>query len=308
MTSSGPFAFSEAFDLMFHTLNNTPNLRAIPIIGVTLEDKDLLSIPWPRWYTDAVMDIIGRRGVRGAPFPDTIYSQDAVAITAHVAVIPITNVLGRHRNRQKLDDWCTSLRNSEIQKPGNRWPCGRMKSTCLSVVFGWTPFNSHWIAVQITKGGTITVWDSLQSALMKRYAQMILPAYARLIALNPANQWEESAFDDCQVQYAVTPQQNNSEDCGPAAATAIYHLLRMEPNEQVFDGRCLRFTYLVMVYNAVYGTCPFMFPNDTEPYAIPDQDSFIDPKLQQLLQRPPPAPPHPLLDTLHSHVSSRIML
>jgi Ulp1 family protease len=94
-----------------------------------------------------------------------------------------------------------------------------MKSACLSVVFSWTPFNSHWIAVQIIKGGTITIWDSLEGDPMRQYAQLVLPAYARLIALNPANQWDEAAFDGCQVRYAGTPQQNNSEDCGPAAAT-----------------------------------------------------------------------------------------
>lgn len=130
---------------------------------------------------------------------------------------------------------------------------------------------------------------------MRQYAQFILPAYTRLIALNPANHWEESAFDDCEVKYAATPQQNNREDCGPAAATTIYHILRTEPNEQVFEGRCLRFTHLVMVYNAIYGACPFIFINDTDPYAISDQDSLKDPKLQQLLQRPrPPSPPPPL--------------
>lgn len=53
-----------------------------------------------------------------------------------------------------------------------------------------------------------------------------------------------------------------------------------------------------MVYNEVYGTCPFRFINDTEPYAIPAQDSLIDPKLQQLLQARAHPPPHPPFDTL----------
>lgn len=174
MTSTGPFAFSEAFDLMFHTLHNTPDLRTIPILGITLEEKDLVSIPWPRWYTDAVMDVIGRNGVRGAPFPDTTYYQDAVAITAHIAVFGSRDLPGRQRNGQKLDEWCTSLRESKIQRPDNRWPYGRMKPACLSIVFSWTPFNSHWIAVQITMGGTITIC-SLEGDSIRQYAQLVLP-------------------------------------------------------------------------------------------------------------------------------------
>lgn len=74
--------------------------------------------------------------------------------------------------------------------------------------------------------------------------------------------------------------------------TKLYHILRWERSEQVLEGQCLRLAHLVMVYNAVHGTRPFIFHGDDEPCAMPDQDSSIDqdssldPKIFQLVQTP----------------------
>lgn len=67
----------------------------------------------------------------------------------------------------------------------------------------------------------------------------------------------------------------------------------------MLDEQCLEFAHLVMVYNTVHGTCPFVFDVDYQPYTIPGQDSFIDPKIVQLVQTPRLPSPPALPSALH---------
>jgi hypothetical protein len=252
-----------------------------------------------RWYSDTVIDAVAHIAAR-SPRAATTFYQDAVSITAHLTVIRDMEVYAQKRNRENLKEWCVRLRALRNTAPGPRWPCSLMRDQ-LSIVFAWNPFGSHWVTVEITKGGMITLWDSFKSlgGIMPRYAQRVLPLYAQLIALNPNNDWDDSAFLHCGVVFPETPQQGNGDDCGPATATTLYHLLRKQPLETTVDGQCLRFAHLVMIYNTLYGPCPFtLHDDDNTPYVLPDQHSLIDLGIFRLLNGtgavlPPPEQPPP---------------
>jgi hypothetical protein len=219
-----------------------------------------------------------------------ILPSGAAPILGHLQQVPSIDVQAQQQIRARLDDWCTGLRLSQITTPGCWWPFRSLSKTCISTVFAWNPFGSHWVAVDITKAGAITIWDSCWhiSAPLRKYAQLVLPTFAQLIALNPDNEWVDSAFFDSQVVFPTTPQQQNSDDCGPAAATTLYHTLRMEGLEETLNGNCLRFAHMAMLYNAIHGPCPFISAGDTQSYALPlDQEPLVDPKILQLLSTQP---------------------
>jgi hypothetical protein len=107
--------------------------------------------------------------------------------------------------------------------------------------------------------------------------------YARLITLNPVNNWDHSAFFNCDVCLARTSQQRDGNGCGPATAATLHHLVRTEPLEPAVEGDCLQFAHLVLIYNTVHGPCPFSIGVDGRPYVLPIQKPFIDPDVLQLL-------------------------
>jgi hypothetical protein len=50
------------------------------------------------------------------------------------------------------------------------------------------------------------------------------------------------------------------------------------------DGQCLRFAYLVTIYDTLYGPCPLtLHGDDNTPYVLPDQHSLIDLEIFRLL-------------------------
>jgi hypothetical protein len=125
------------------------------------------------------------------------------------------------------------------------------------------------VALKIAKGGAIKIWDSRVrlGPSIRHYAQLVLPLYANLIALDPSNIWIPDAFTDCRVDLESSPQQywkKTGYDSGPAATTMLIHLIRMEPAEITMNGSCFRFVRLTMIYNEMFGACPFSFgANDT---------------------------------------------
>jgi hypothetical protein len=189
-----------------------------------------------------------------------------------------------------------------IKKPGTRWPCGQMPLQCLSVIFGGSPFSDHWIAVEICREGSTKVWDSCErlGPVFRNYAQLVLPIYAELIASSPSNDWIV-VFSHAVVEFVQTPQQTNGHDCGPAAVTTLLHLLRTEPFEDTLDGRCFRFTHLAMIFNEMYGPCPFNFNSSNVPYAPSQSGSLIDDTIVRLFSNAePPSVPLRFLDLCRS--------
>jgi hypothetical protein len=135
------------------------------------------------------------------------------------------------------------------------------------------------------------IWDSCErlGPEMRDYAQLVLPLYAELIAMNPSNVWVSDVFVNCVVHFAATPQQTNGHDCGPAATTILIHLMRMEVPETSLDGLCFRFSHLTMVFNEMYGPCPFRLGASNETYSLP-RGSLIDNDIVQLVHHVTTAP------------------
>jgi hypothetical protein len=180
--------FEQAFGMMIEQLLGLPN---IAVAGTSMDRTGRFALDSPAWYTDGVIDTVCRIVIRDSGDTDIFY-QDATDIEIHLPRVGKGNSQDCKSRRKSLLDWYSNLRASAIQTPGVRWPCPRMARDCSSVVFPWSPFNNHWVAVQILKEGRIMLWNSLQTLgpAISEYAQRVLPLYAQLISLDPANDWD----------------------------------------------------------------------------------------------------------------------
>lgn len=134
---------SNAFKLMIDTLLKTPNLNDKQVAGVILTEKDIESLPAPKWYTDAIVDAVAHFAIQSSPRPDTVYYQDSVSITAHIPLVRDNDIKNQEHNRKCLEHWCYAIHRSEITCPGRWWPCQRMRTGCRSISFVWNPFGYH---------------------------------------------------------------------------------------------------------------------------------------------------------------------
>jgi hypothetical protein len=195
--------FEKAFNMMTQQLLG---LRDVAVRGANMTTKDIQALASPRWYTDGIIDAVCRIATKDLDNDDShaeIFYQDAVAIITHIPQSTRGGTAHHLSNQQQLLDWCSKLRTSSIQPPGARWACGRMSPDCSSVVFAWSPFNDHWVAVQILKEGRIMIWDSFRSfgPASPYYAQQVLPLYADLVARNPSNDWDAQVFANREVEF-----------------------------------------------------------------------------------------------------------
>ncbi|KAG9531214.1 hypothetical protein KCU93_g2029, partial [Aureobasidium melanogenum] len=128
------------------------------------------------------------------------------------------------------------------------FPCGGMSPYHTAVTFACNPLDNHWLAVKITKGGEITVYNSCtksaSTALSNAILDRALPLYGTLLSLRPGCTWNSIDFLDAQVTYVDVAQQENSFDCGPATLTTLVHTIKNEQVEAGIYGLALRFAHL----------------------------------------------------------------
>lgn len=113
-----------------------------------------------------------------------------------------------------------------------------MPDNTTLVVLPVNPTGNHWVAVEITSRGTISVFDSAYNnkVMAHRIASLIgraLPLLAHTISLRPSCTWNSDIFLNVKVDYLDTPQQPNSWDCGQCTAMHLIHTLREEPQEDI---------------------------------------------------------------------------
>jgi hypothetical protein len=124
--------FQRAFDRMLDSIVDTPCLLDVNIAGANMDKKDALTLVSPRWYTDALINVLCRITQKRSNYCSISY-QDAVTIEVHIPRVTQHGFAAKWRNHQSLVDWRTKLRSLEIGQPGSRWPCSRISSDCLSV-------------------------------------------------------------------------------------------------------------------------------------------------------------------------------
>jgi hypothetical protein len=147
--------FQRAFDKMLDFIVDTPCLLDVNIAGVNMDKKDALTLVSPRWYTDALIDVLRRIAHKGSNYRSVVSYQDEITIEAHIPRVAPQGHVAQLRNQQSLLDWCTKIRSLEIEQPEARWPCARISSDCLTIVFAWSPFNNHWVALEFAKAGPL---------------------------------------------------------------------------------------------------------------------------------------------------------
>lgn len=160
-----------------------PGLPNITVAGLTLDRRDVDSILSPNWYTDAVIDMISQVALEETS-NNTVFYQQAVAITTHIAVNQGQSALYVIAALRVL---VQAARGRSPSAPRGRWPCSGLALHHTDLIFPWNPFGNHWVAVSIRKNGSISLWDSMGAAnqLTLEYARLALPLYAQLVALRP---------------------------------------------------------------------------------------------------------------------------
>ncbi|KAH0376738.1 hypothetical protein KCU92_g9628, partial [Aureobasidium melanogenum] len=137
------------------------------------------------------------------------------------------------------------------------FPCGGMSPYHTAVTFACNPLGNHWLAVKITKGGEITVYNSCtksaSTALSNAILDRALPLYGTLLSLRPGCTWNSIDFLDAQVTYVDVAQQENSFDCGPATLTTLVHTIKNEQVEAGIYGLALRFAHLNILMESFMG-------------------------------------------------------
>lgn len=111
--------------------------------GCGIDKKDIESLPFPSWYTDAIIDVICRVALQRSQYNHIFFYQNAALVETHVARLSRQYYPQRITAHRHLTSWCTALRAGEIDRPGAFWPCSRMGLGFLSVLFAWSPFNDH---------------------------------------------------------------------------------------------------------------------------------------------------------------------
>ena len=80
LVAADSHGLSDAFELMVNKLHDTPNLNDRLIAGVVVADRDVVSLPSPNWYTDAVIDAVAYVALQNCPNPRIIHYQHVVMI------------------------------------------------------------------------------------------------------------------------------------------------------------------------------------------------------------------------------------
>lgn len=125
--------------------------------------NDIKTFLSPEWYSDVVSDAVVHAVIDAYPFSQTYYQDtDIFAALVRPAKYRLDMSLAETVSTVTADLQYTldRFRTNGTLTVGRHFSCSNMSIHQTAVTFACNPLGNDWLAVHITKGGQIVVYNS----------------------------------------------------------------------------------------------------------------------------------------------------